>query len=446
MSSVVSLARDWATALHIPNILQGLTGGMRITLVPIFARQLGSSDALLGVIIGSAGVSKVFLDIVFGFATSAYGCRMIMMAGMVVNLLGIIVAVLAQSPFHLIFASLLWGAGIGAFFVSRHVFIAKAVPRNIRGRLMSMIGGEIRWCSFAGPALGGILVDYSNVRLAVLLMFPMALGCACVVSASEKIREVDAQKQDSEESTSISKDLNAMMTAFWRYWDVLIRVGVYSFNIISLRQGRGMLLTLAAMNMGLSASMVGTVLSLSYVVDATFFFLGGYIMDHFGRKYAAIPTTINLGIAFLLLSHSNNFTSLIFTAFYFGLADSTGAGILMTLTADHSPPSGGAPFMGLMRTMQDSGQVFGPIICGLLVQHVSFSWACYVMAILGLLNGVWACIMIPEKSCSQEEEEQSRAAAAMEEAVSLTKIDMKAKKTDDAGDSEVVVMDISVKE
>ncbi|KAH9592970.1 Major facilitator superfamily [Trypanosoma melophagium] len=388
---------------------------MRITVAPMLARQVGATDSLLGVIIGSAGLSKVLLDVAFGFATFAYVCRMIMVDGMLVNLL------------------------------ARHVFIAKAVPRNIRGHLMSMIGGEVRWCYFFGPALGGILVDASGVRLTVLLMVPLSLGCAFVVTRSKKIREIDAQRHDSGEHTNIRRDLKAMMTAFWKYWDVLIHVGVYSFNIICLRQGRGMLLAIAAMNMRLSASMVGTVLSLSYIVDATFFFLGGYIMDHFGRKYAAIPTTINLGIAFLLIIVSNKFASLIFTAFFFffGGADSTGTGVLMTLTADHSPPSGGAPFVGLMPTVQNSGEVVSPIICGLPAEHVSFSWACYVMAIIGFLNGVWAYIMIPEKSSSQVEEEQSITAAAMEKAVALTNAN-EISKTGSIGAGELVVMDVSV--
>ncbi|KEG11607.1 putative transporter [Trypanosoma grayi] len=402
-----------------------MSDGVRTTLVPIFARQLGSTDRQIGFIVGSAGIIKVFLDILFGFATSVYGFRGIMMAGMMVNVLGSLIAAFALTPTHLVIASVLWGAGIGAFYVARHVFIAKAVPRDIRGRLMSILGGGFRWCSFFGPALGGALMEVAGCRVAAFFLAPLCAVCAYVVSVDEKIYAEDNRMGEGEERGGICAEIRNMAVAFWKYWDVVLRVGGYAFNIVCLRQARRLLLALAAMNMGLSSSMVGVVLGLSFVVDASLFFLGGYIMDKFGRKYAAIPTTVNLGFAFFLLVWARTPLSLILVALFFGLADSVGAGVLLTLTADHLPPSGGAPFMGLMRTVQDAGQAVGPVACGLIIEYFSFSSACCVMGGVGLFNGMWAFLMIPEKSLTQVEEEEAAARVEVDAVTTVSEEEMR---------------------
>ncbi|RNE97490.1 transporter [Trypanosoma conorhini] len=411
MTTFWELFREWARPLHIPNMLQSSTNGVRAALVPVFARHLGSTDSQVGFIIGSSGIVKVLLDVAFGFAASLHGTRVIMIAGMMLNVLGSIVAVFAFSPFALVIASMLWGAGVGCFFVARQFFVARAVPRSIRGRLMSVVGGSTRWCVVLGPAIAGLLIDIANVRLAAFSIAPLSLTCAYIVATNEKIRSVDEEITEGKEDHNISKELSDMLVALRKYWDVAIRIGVYSFNIVCLRQGRSMLLALAAINMGLSASMVGLVLGTSYIVDATFFFLGGYLMDKFGEIYTTIPTSANLGIAFLVLAHSNSLTTLMLSAVMFGVAETTGCGILMALTAEHSPPSGGASFMGLMGTLQDLGQVVGPMASGLIMEYFGFACVCYVLGAVGALNALWAYFMIPAKSSSQLEEEAAAAAA-----------------------------------
>ncbi|RNF00655.1 transporter [Trypanosoma rangeli] len=406
MASFWDLVREWARPLHIPNILQSSTNGVRSALVPVFARRLGLTDSQVGFIIGSAGIVKVLLDVAFGFAASLHGTRVIMIAGMLLNVLGSIVAMFAFYS-ALLTASMLWGAGVGCFFVARQFFVARAVPRSIRGRLMSLVGGFTRWCVVLGPAIAGLMIDFVSVRLAAFSIAPISLTCAYIVATNEKIRAVDEEISEGREDHNISKELSLMVVALQKYWDIIIRIGVYSFNLVCLRQGRSMLLALAAINMGLSASMVGLVLGSSYVVDATLFFLGGYIVDKFGEIYTTIPTSVNLGVAFLVLAHANTLATLLLSAVLFGVADSTGCGILMILTAEHSPPSGGASFMGLMGTVQDLGQVVGPMVSGLIMEYFGFASVCYVLGGVGALNALWAYFMIPAKSCTRVEEEEA---------------------------------------
>ncbi|PBJ72962.1 transporter [Trypanosoma cruzi cruzi] len=433
MASFWELVRDWAESLHIPNFLQSFSGGVRTTFVPLFARQLGSTDSQLGFIIGSAGIVKVVFDMFFAFATSVYGTRLMMVAGMLLNALGGLVATMAWSPFVLALASMLWGAGVGLFFVARHVFIAKAVPRSICGRLMSVVGGIARWCSVLGPGVAGVLTDICDIRVTAFSIVPMSLGCAYMMAKNKRIREVDEGIREEKGTHSISKEFHDMMHVLRNYWEIIARVGFYSLIIICLRQCRGMLLVIAAMNMGLSSSMVGLVLVSSYSVDATFFFLGGYIMDKCGQSYVTIPTSINLGIAFFILSNANSLASLILASVFFGVAESTSSGMLLSLTANHSPSTGRAPFMGLIRTVQDSGQVLGPVASGVIMDCFGFASVCYVMGAVGMLSAPWAYFLIPEKPPCHLEEEAANVSEGSATVISLV--------TDGEGKKDFLVVD-----
>ena len=45
-----------------------------------------------------------------------------------------------------------------------------------------------------------------------------------------------------------------------------------------------------------------------------------------------------------------------------GIGNGFGAGIVMTLGADHSPPNARAQFLGLWRSMSDAGMLAGPLL------------------------------------------------------------------------------------
>ncbi|CUG88710.1 MFS transporter, putative [Bodo saltans] len=400
-----------AFSVHIPNFLQGATTGMRTSLIPIFAKELGADDGTIGIITAAAGIARMIANFPAGQLTTKHGFSFVMTIGMASVIIGSIIAAIAWAPYVLSLSNFFLGAGIGIFFLSRHVMLSTIVEKKQRGRLMSMIGGVERWSSVAGPLVAGLLIEIGGSRLASISMAPIAAVCIFFVHRSARVRQLDdkfktenAVRAALERENSENALIRDLPTLLRLYGGLVVRVGVYAMNVIQLRACRKLLLPLAAINAGLRPSVVGLIISTSFAIDATLFFLGGMVMDKFGRKFSAIPTTVNLGLSFLLLGQAQSTLSLFIAAIAFGFGDALGSGLLLTLNADHVPKKAGPEFMGILRTVQDSGQLFGPLIAGWLSDGISLQAACNFFGVLGIANAVWAVIMLPTDASDEDPE------------------------------------------
>lgn len=405
-----SMALDLAGSVHVPNLLQGIVAGMRSTIIPILAKEIFADDATIGWITACAGIARMAVNIPAGALTTRIGFVAVMNLGMVGIIIGALLTAASLTSFDLCVSNLFYGAGSGVFILARHVMLAKLVDRTQRGRLMSMVGGGERWSSAIGPAIAGWLIECVGSRFCSCLSVLAALACVCCVSSSAKAH--GANEARGEETLSQNnnfgkphqqtyKTMTTTPAFFWsQHSGVMLRVGIYAMNIMQLRTCRKLLLPLAAVKTGLGPAMVGLIVTLSFMVDATMFFLGGMITDRYGRLYAAIPTSANLGIAFYILSQADSTYALALAAIAFGIADSLGAGLLLTLSSDcvpqqHSATAKPAEFLGVFRTIQDSGQFIGPLFAAWICQIASFEVACKLLCSLGFFNAAWALLFLP---------------------------------------------------
>jgi MFS family permease len=383
-------------SVHLPNILQGITTGMRSTLMPLFSKELSADDAMIGLIAASAGVSRMLVNIPAGPFSSKFGCLAGMNIGMLVVAIGAVMTAVCWNVIGLCVSNFIVGGGMGLFVLARHVMLARIVEKHQRGRMMSIVGGGERWASVLGPLFGGVLVEMAGSRWCSMAMVPAALACVYVLSRSTPIHRLETDNKNGSADGVSQAAPTSLVEVAWQHRNIITRVGIYAMNIMQLRTCRRLMLPLAAMNVGCRPSIVGLMLSLSFAVDATLFFAGGMIMDTFGRKYSAIPTSVNLGVAFFILGHAQSTWSLSVASIAFGLADSLGAGLLLTLNADYAPKKAAPEFIGVFRTVQDSGQLIGPLVAGWLMQLTSFGTTCTVFGTIGLLNAMWAHLLLPD--------------------------------------------------
>ena len=92
------------------------------------------------------------------------------------------------------------------------------------------------------------------------------------------------------------------------------------------------------------------------------FYPAGSVMDRLGRKWVAVPSMFVLGLAHLLLPLTHSTVTLTAVALLMGVGNGLGAGVIMTLGADASPPVGRAQFLGAFRLFADTGNGAGPLL------------------------------------------------------------------------------------
>ena len=332
------LVLDYSVTLHVPNFTQCSGMGVVTPIMPIFARQLGANDAIIGTIVSAIGIGKVIFDVPGSILTHEYSVRVVMIGATFIFMAGALLAFVAPTAILLFLSAVLWGGSMGVFFTSRHHFLADAIPKETRGRLFSMLGGGQRWALVLGPMLGGYLTEAYGPRLATLATIPILAVAAVCIIASTRIRQNDAKQLreraaakaiaraaqgDAGGNGSIAGHRTGVIGHFRDLFDTIVEhrkpvisVGIFASMIIALRMCRRMFLPLAAMNLNLPASQVGLILSYSFLVDASLFWIGGIIIDRLGRKMAAIPTAILMGCSFLLLSRATNSLHLALVALF----------------------------------------------------------------------------------------------------------------------------------
>ena len=250
-------------------------------------------------------------------------------------------------------------AGAG-FNLARQAYLAVAVPATHRARAMSTLGGTVRIGTFLGPFLGAAAqaplgLDGAFAAAAAA----MAVGALLCL----RIRDlpVPASGPAAGEQSAPAGRPRLLDVARARR-GALLTAGFGVVAVSAARAARNAVIPLWATHLGLDAATASLVFGLAGAADLLLFYPSGRLMDRFGRRAVAVPCLTLLGAGFLTVSLTREPTAFAAAAVLLGIGNGFGAGIVMTLGADHSPPNARAQFLGLWRSMSDAGMLAGPLL------------------------------------------------------------------------------------
>jgi predicted MFS family arabinose efflux permease len=152
-----------------------------LPVLSVYAMSMeGATPLLVGVIVGGYALTQALFQVPFGTISDKIGRKPTLFVGLLIFLIGSVVAALSTDIYMLMVGRFLQGAGaIGAVVTA---MISDLVPEEVRGKAMAMMGGTIA-ISFAlamglGPVLGAAYgVDFlfwvtsGLAILAMLLLF-----------------------------------------------------------------------------------------------------------------------------------------------------------------------------------------------------------------------------------------------------------------------------------
>src|SRR5690606_32220764 len=88
--------------------------------------------------------------------------------------------------------------------------------------------------------------------------------------------------------------------------DVLLRLGAGAAIISALRAGRIVILPLWAVSIGLDDIATTTIIGIAGGIDFALFYLGGWLIDRYGRLWNALPSTLGLALGFIALAFTHD--------------------------------------------------------------------------------------------------------------------------------------------
>ncbi|MBB4684083.1 MFS transporter [Amycolatopsis jiangsuensis] len=351
--------RSIAVAAYGPAALFGLAEGAMIPVVALSAIDRGASVSVAALVGAQLGIGSLVMNIPASVLAKRIGERRSMLLAALVTVagLGICLVDAGDSPRSLLlygFGVLAIGAAGAVYSLARQSYLAEVVPGHLRARALSTLGGAMRIGLFVGPFAGAGAMQLCGLPGAYLVGLVAIAGAGVLV-----YRAPDLASTEEHRAAVASVTTGGMLKQNWRVYTTL---GTGVLLLSAIRQTRQTVIPLWAAHLGLSPTTSSVVYGIAGVIDVLTFYPAGKVMDHYGRRWVAVPSTLVLGTSFVLMPFTHGAGTLALAAMVMGFGNGIGSGIVMTLGADVSPPVGLPTHLGIWNELADIGSGLGPVL------------------------------------------------------------------------------------
>jgi predicted MFS family arabinose efflux permease len=329
-------------------------------ILPSYAESFQVSYTLVGFVVSSFALTRMFLDLPAGLLSRRFDKKNIMIFGLVLLSTSSVLAGMAPNYIILVIARMIEGAGSALYVTTATVFLAQIAGEEKRGQWMSLYLGMLLLGAIFGPTFGGILADTYDIRtpffayaiITGLAIIPTLTLPKLTSSGNRSSLDIRAIFQDMREVLSNPSFLIVTFAIFTMFF---MRTGVRS-TLVPL---------FAANNLGLDSGDIGLVLTIGGVTTALTITPIGSISDRIGRKTPlALCLILAAGITLVIPFSTNLLTLSIALAIYGAVIGLQGPSA--AYATDVSPQDKLEISMGLYRTISDFGFFMGPLFLGIL--------------------------------------------------------------------------------
>ena len=381
--------------VYLPMMLVSVGISAPVAAFPQYLAGLGATVGVVGVVISLRGVGNLVSDLPGGLILGRFHLRGVVQIALVAASAFSAGMALARSVAAIAVLVLLTGAMASVVVTAMMTHVRLGVPAGSRGRALSLTGGSVRVGALLGPIAGGILADLAGVPAAIWLRSACFLGAFVVVSTSPDRNVEPATDAAPVVRPGLAAQVRSIGSGLRGKGRALATVGFAILMLQLLRASRTIILPLWGDRLGLSATVIGSVMSIGAALELALFVPSGIIMDRSGRKAAAGLCIGIFSAGVFFLPFTAGVAGFALASLLIGLGNGFGAGINMTIGTDLAPSNAVSEFLGLWRLLGDVGSSAGPAIVGGIATAAGLPVAVGATALLGML-GLVALIAGPE--------------------------------------------------
>ncbi|WP_373894119.1 MFS transporter [Virgibacillus sp. CBA3643] len=333
--------------------------GFQMTLptIPLFLKDLGGSDQLVGVVVGIFTFSALLFRPYAGHALESKGRAFVYMTGLAIFVISIGAYAFIASIALLFAIRIVQGVGWGFSTTAGGTIATDLIPPKRRGEGMGYFGLSGNIALAFGPALGLTLVGM--ISFTHLFLICATFGFIALIFSSQ-IRYKKVEKSEYK-TTTVKFDI---------FEKTALQPSVLLFFITTTFGGIATFLPLHAIEQDVSG------IQLYFLVYAIFLMISrtfaGRIYDNKGHVYVFLPGAAMIVIAMILLSWLPSTTVMLVAAGFYGLGFGSVQPALQAWSVEKAPNNRKGMANATFFSFFDLGIGLGAMIFGLLASAFGY--------------------------------------------------------------------------
>ena len=351
---------------------------LRSPVTPLFARHLGASPAMIGLVVAAATITGIFIKMPAGVMADTFGFRRLMFLGTIPKAVGPFLYSLAFSPPLLFIVRMFHGLSTALYAPPASALVARLFP-GARGRFLGIYSAAENAGVVLGPLLGGAALTALGFLHTFWLsgaigIVPLALGAFLL---SRRVPEDQPDRTGARPLPDIRKALREIAGNRTILFAALAEGSLF-FGFGSLQA----FLPLYAMTRGVGPASIGLIFAAQGLATLVARPLFGHWSDRIGRKPVIMLGLLVAALVVAAVPWLSSTPVLVLVGGMFGLASGavTPAGAALIADAAKGGKLGAA--MGTFGSLWDVGHALGPIATGILRGFLSYQVVFTIVAVV----------------------------------------------------------------
>ena len=382
-------------ALVLIGFFARLSYGMaRTPLLALFARSLGATSTVLGLVVGMSTVTGIFFKAPAGTLSDVYGRRAALF-------LSVLIFGLMPFAYYFIYDYRLLIAirFFHGFATAIYGPVAMAVIMDIAGERKGQLIGTYSSASILGgmvaaPLGGGLLqlLGGDNPSLSVFRQIYLVVGLIGSVSLVLVLvlwrRLPSRASPDPPSVAEVMRKFREDVVAVLTDSQVLLTSGMEGVQNLTVGALEAFLPVYVTVTAGLTSFHAGILWGVQLVMLFLARPVMGRVSDAYGRKPLITAGMIICMTSFIFFPTTTDFVLLVALTLVFGLGESMVTSSTAAMVAEQTRARGHGTSMGVFGSLWDIGHASGPILTGFLLSRYDYLPSFGVISLILLLATV----------------------------------------------------------
>jgi len=283
------IGRKYLFLILTLSFLVNFDSTVAIPIIALYAKELGASIILIGLIVGVYSMVHIPSNIFFGRLVDKLGRKHLITIGVFLDGISMLLYFLANNPMFLLFARVIHGIGGGFGGPATMAYLSDATSKKRSGRVMALYGISIGFANLIGFMLGGMvaqIIGFSNLFLIIgVLLIIMAFLSFGLPSIYQK----------RETSITFKQEFKIVKQTIFRK----VMISPY-FSAIALMFNMGIITATYTVMLGdlyYTSGQIGMILSIMVIFSILIHYPAGILSDKIGYTKVML-----IGLLFLVLT------------------------------------------------------------------------------------------------------------------------------------------------